>query len=148
MATFAAIEVVAGNGGPRGWRNVRIASGGGEGAAYARIDGAVLAVAEEREFELEAQLRSVNLVRGGSAAIPVSLRRAEGHDGTIQYAIENLPDGVAVETVETEDAGVAFRLTLRAAWDAAEGSFSGIAIVGTDTRGRSEQAPPITLIVD
>ena len=148
VATFAEIEVVAGNRGPRGWRNVRIASGGGEGAAYARIDGAVLAVAEEREFELEAQLRSVNLVRGGSAAIPVSLRRAEGHDGTIQYAIENLPDGVAVETVETEDSGAVCRLTLRAASDAAEGSFSGIAIVGTDTRGRSEQAPPITLIVD
>lgn len=148
VATFAPIEVVAGNGGPRGWRNVRIASGGGEGAAYARITGAVLAVAEEREFELEAQLRSVNLVSGGKATIPVSLRRAESHDGTIRYAIENLPDGVAVETVETDDAGAACRLTLRAASDAAKGSFSGIAIVGTDSKGRSEQAPPITLVVD
>ena len=145
---FAPIQVLAGDNGASGWRKVRISSGGGEGATFARISGAVLAVAEERSFELEAQLRSVNLVRGGKATIPVSLLRADGHDGGITYTIENLPDGVAVGPVEADEAGGGSRIMLQAASDAKKGSYSAIAVVGTDSEGRSEQAPPITLIVD
>ena len=146
--TFAPIQVVADGGGPRGWRNVRIASGGGEGATYARISGAVLAVAEERAFELEAQLRSVNLVRGGIAEIPVSVRMVEEYEGEIAYSVENLPGGVSVQDVASDNSGAGSRITLRAAPDATEGSYSAIAVIGTDSDGRSEQAPPITLVVD
>lgn len=147
-AAFSEFQVVAAAGGAAAWRNVRIASGGGEGATAARVDRAMLVVAEKPRFDLEAQLSSVNLVRSGSAEIPIAIRRRPGHAGAIRLAVENLPPGVSFEPVASLPDQERIAITVRAEAEAERGSFPSVAVVGSDDDGRTEQAPTIRIVVD
>ncbi len=129
------------------WRSVRISSGGGEGATFARVDQATLVVVERPEFALEAAASNVNLVRGGSAEIPVEIRRSAEFRGEIRLALENLPPGASAEpTVAAVDAK-SVTIRVRASEKAAPGRYSRVAILGS-SNGHTEEAPKITLQID
>ncbi|MBI1786707.1 MAG: hypothetical protein HYR60_04025 [Acidobacteria bacterium] len=130
------------------WRSVRIASGGGEGATFAKVTEATLAVAEQPHFSLEAAVTNLNLVRGGSAEFEVSIQRAESFDGAIRFSFENLPRGVtAAETVAPAGAG-RVKLRLEAAGTAAPGRAPRIIILGKAETGEVQEAPRIGLVID
>ena len=146
--TFAQVRAVSSADGSAAWNTVRIASGGGEGATQARVDRATVVVAERPEFSLEAQRNTVNLVRGGRAVIPIHVERREEFTSELSFRAENLPPGVLLRpsTVGSEASGIT--LTLEAAIDARTGSFGEVTVLGTSPMGHSEQAPPITVVVD
>ncbi len=141
----APVEVRAG--GHAAWRSVRIAGGGGEGAAFARVRTAALAVAEKPAFGLEATLNTVNLVRGGAAELPVQIQRAAAFHGEIRFSVENLPAGVALEEAVAAPDAASVTLRLRAAPDAPKGRASRVAVLGT-SQGQVQEAPRITVQVD
>lgn len=145
---FATARVVAAGSRTVAWRSVRIASGGGEGATEAQVAHVALAVAERPRFNLEAQLRTVNLVRGGSAQIPVAVRRAPDASGPLRFAVENLPKGLTFTANSFDQRTDRSTITLQAAAETAPGSYTTVAILGTDPSGATEQAPPITVVVD
>ncbi|MFN7921884.1 MAG: hypothetical protein U0Q16_17415 [Bryobacteraceae bacterium] len=142
--TYAAVRVVTGNAAPA-WRSVRISSGGGEGAAFARVDRAWFAVVEKPLFSLECASTSVNLVRGGGADLKVMIRRRPDFEEKLAFHAENLPVGVSVETVLSgkDEATLRFRATP----DAALGRAARVVILG-DGRGQTHQAPKIALVLD
>ena len=130
------------------WRTVRISSGGGEGATEARVSDVALAVAEPVRFNLEAQLRTVVLVRGTQARIPVEIRRKPGMVDPIRFDIENLPSGISFDPVCAKPGHDRITMPLSAGDDAIPGSYPGVAVLGTDLSGTTEQAPTITLVVN
>jgi len=144
--TFAQVQVRAGD--RIGWRSVRIASGGGEGATSARVQGATLTVAEKPHFVLEATLNTVNLVRGGMAEAPVEIQRQEGFAEEIRFSMDNLPPGVSLESAAAGLEAKTITLRLRAAPDASTGRASRVAILGTSAGGQVQEAPRITVQVD
>ena len=146
--TFAQVRVVSSADGLAAWNNVRIASGGGEGATQARIDHSTVVVAERPDFSLEAQRVTVNLVRGGSAVIPIHVGRREKFTSELSFLAENLPTGVLLKkfTADSEASGIT--LTLEADAHAQTGRYADVTLLGVDSTGRTEQAPPITVIVD
>ena len=133
-------------GGQTAWRSVRIASGGGEGATFGRVETATVVVAERPDFSLEAALSTVNLVRGGSAEIPVMIRRRPGFERAIRFSCLNLPQGVSLDPIESTSDAVILRLSASPA--AMLGRASRIAILGTYDGHRFEQAPKISIVVD
>jgi uncharacterized membrane protein len=142
--TYSQVQVRAE--GQTGWRSVRIASGGGEGATFARTEWATLAVAEKPQFALEATLNNVNLVRGGTVEVPVQITRRAGHAGEIRFSAENLPDGVTLEPVTSSGESVTLRF--RASVEARLGRAPRVAILGTTTDGHVQEAPRISVVVD
>ena len=146
--TYAQIRAVSSTDGSAAWNSVRIASGGGEGATQARVDCVTVVVAERPEFSLEAQRNTVNLVRGSHAVIPIHVERREDFTSELSFRAQNLPPGVVLRpsTVGWEASGIT--LTLEAAMDARTGSYGEVTVLGVDSTGHSEQAPPITVIVD
>ena len=144
----ATIEIVASGSSAPAWRSSRIASGGGEGATEARIHRVAVAPAERQRFEIEAQSRTVNLVRGGRAEVPVTVRREDGYAQPIRFGFENLPEGVTFEPAIAEAGASGIRIVLRAADDARRGTSPTVAILGADPAGRTEQAPVIAVVVE
>jgi hypothetical protein len=142
--TFAQVQVRAGD--RIGWRSVRIASGGGEGATFARTEWATLAVVEKPRFALEASLNNVNLVRGGTAEIPMRIQPTPESASEIRFSVENLPEGVSLEPAASGSDSVTLRL--RASPDARTGRYARLAILGTTTDGHVQEAPRITLVID
>ena len=146
--SHAQARIVSSVDGSIAWKSVRIASGGGEGATDGRVDSATVVVTERPEFSLEVQRNTVNLVRGGSAAVPVHLERRENFASELSFRAENLPPGVLLEPSTAGLAPSPITLTLKARSDARTGTFTHVTILGADSEGRTEQAPPFTLIVD
>lgn len=145
---FGTVKIVARNEGVVAWRTVRISSGGGEGATEARVNDIALAVAEPVRFNLEAQLRTVVIVRGTRAQIPVEIRRKPAMIDPIRFDIENLPAGISFDPVSAEPDRDTITMTVSAGDDAIPGSYPGVAVLGTDLSGTTEQAPTITLVVN
>jgi hypothetical protein len=135
------------SGGERAWRPVRIAGGGGEGAAFARMEDAMLVVAEKPLFSLEAAVTTLSLPRGASAMVPVMIRREEGFTAPIEFRLENLPPGVAMEPVTAAEGQSRAEIRLRASADARLGRAPRVAISGT-AGGQTQQAPRIGISVD
>lgn len=140
--THARIEV---KGGQLAWRQVRISSGGGEGATFANVDHAYLTVAEKPLFSLECAATAVNLVRGGTAELKVMIRRRDGFTEPVQLRALNLPAGV---TIEAPPAGSGLgTMRLRAAPDARLGRAARVAVTG-EGGGQMQEAPKISVLVD
>ena len=99
-------------------------------------------------FNLEAQLRTVVLVRGTQAQIPVEIRRKPCMVDPIRFDIENLPSGISFDPVSAKPGHDRITMTLSAGDDAIPGSYPGVAVLGTDLSGTAEQAPTITLVVN
>jgi hypothetical protein len=133
--------------GQHAWRSVRVNSGGGEGATFVRVDQALVSVSEKPNFSLEAQATNVNLPRGGSAMIPVAIRREKGFATPIAFTAENLPAGVTLEAVSAPADAERVQLKITAAADAALGRAPRVAVLGA-AAGESHEAPKITVQVD
>ncbi|MSV31614.1 MAG: hypothetical protein EXQ57_03755 [Bryobacterales bacterium] len=129
------------------WRSVRIASGGGEGAAFARVDSAVLTVAQKPNFSLEAAVSSVNIPRGGSARIPLTIRRETDFLAPIVLALDNLPPGVTMDALTVSSGQETAEITIRAAQSAIESRSPHVAILGA-ANGERQEAPRISVLVN
>lgn len=143
--TAARIFVKAG--GQTAWRSVRISSGGGEGAAFARVDSAVFTIAQKPNFSLEAAVSSVNIPRGGSAKIPVSIHREPGFLTPIAFQIDNLPAGVTMDPFTAGPDEQTAEITIRAAQSALESRSPRVAILGS-ANGEGQEAPRIPVLVN
>jgi hypothetical protein len=130
---------------PGAWTTAKISSGGGEGAAYARIDTPWLVIAEKPLFSLECAATSVNLVKGGTAELKVMLRRAPEFSGALRFHAENLPAGITLEGAN-EEAEIA-TLRFRAAPTVVAGRVPRIVIAATGA-GQTNMAPKISFVVD
>ena len=146
-AAHATIRVLAGDPPQPAWREVRISSGGGEGATFVRTDRAALVVAEAPRFSLEALLANVTVVRGGTAEVPVAIRRAGGFHEPIRFRMENLPRGVTCDDAEVPADALNAKIQLRADRTAPAGRSSRVAILGT-AGDNTEEAPRISVAVD
>jgi hypothetical protein len=129
------------------WRNVRISSGGGEGATFHRVESAVLAVAAKPNFSLEASASAVNVPPGGTGKIPVMIRREPGFRSPIQFQVENLPAGVSFEPFTAPPDAAQVELTLRAAPDAKPFRAPRVAVLGR-VADEWQEAPRIAVLVD
>jgi len=126
-------------------RQVRIASGGGEGATFAQMDHGWLVAAEKPQFSLECAATSVNLVRGGTADLKVMIRRRKDFSEPLRLRAQNLPNGV---TIESESAsGGTGSIRFRASADATLGRAARVAVIG-EAGGQQQEAPKISLLVD
>lgn len=142
----AAIDVSGG--GIPARRQLRIAGGGGEGAANAVLTGAQLTVVEPTSFSLEAALNSVNLVRGGQTELKVNIERAKDFTSPLRFRFEGLPAGVSADDVVAgPDEAVAI-LRLRATADVSPGRAARVLVIGRTETGEVQEAPRIGLIVD
>lgn len=135
------------SGGRAAWRPVRIASGGGEGATFARVDRALLTIAEKPSFSLEAAATNVSLPRGSMASIPVMIRREPDFTAPIRFKLENLPEGVSMEPALAEAGQDRIEIKLRAAETAAAGRAPRVAILGI-AGTEQQEAPRISIQVD
>ena len=147
-AGFGAVKVIARNEDAVAWRTVRISSGGGEGATEVRVNHIALALAEPVRFNLEAQLRTVEIVRGSRVQIPVEIRRKPGFVDPIRFDVENLPTGISFEPISAGPDDDRITMTVSAGDDAIPGSHPAVAVLGTDLSGTTEQAPTIALVVN
>ena len=145
---FGMVKIIASNEDAVAWRNVRISSGGGEGATEVRVEDIALAVAEPVRFNLEAQLRTVEIVRGTQMQIPVEIRRKPGMADPIRFGVENLPSGISFDPISAGPDQDGITMTVKAGDDAIPGSYPAVAVLGTDLSGTTEQAPTITLVVN
>ena len=128
--------------------SAEIASGGGEGATFARIATATLVVAEKPRFSLEAAATSVTLVRGGSVEVPVGIQRADGFAEPLEFSFESLPQGVTAERTVAEGGAAQVSLRLMAAADAPKVRFPRALILGKAAGGQVQEAPKIAITVD
>lgn len=133
--------------GQHGWRSVRVNSGGGEGAAFTRVEQALVTISQKPNFSLEAQATNVNVPRGGTAIIPVAIRREKEFATPIAFTAENLPSGVTLEAVSAPGDAALVQLKITASADAALGRAPRVAILG-NAAGESHEAPKITVQVD
>jgi hypothetical protein len=129
------------------WRNVRISSGGGEGATFHRVESALLAIAAKPNFSLEAAASAVNVPPGGTGKVPVMIRREPGFQAPIQFQAENLPPGVTLEPFTAPPDAAQVELTLRAAPDAKPFRAPRVAVLGL-AAGELQEAPRIAVLVD
>ncbi|MFN0103354.1 MAG: hypothetical protein ACKV2U_14855 [Bryobacteraceae bacterium] len=143
--TAQTIKVIAGP--EPAWRSVRISSGGGEGAAFARADNAVITIAQKPNFSLEAAASAINVPRGGTAKIPVTIRRETGFQAPITFHLDNLPDGVAMDPLTVDPTHETAEITIRAAQNAPESRAPRVAILGTANQEQQE-APRISVLVN
>lgn len=142
---FANVHVEVG--GSPAWRNIRVASGGGEGAAFVRVGVATLTIAEKPLFSLEAAVSAVPLPAGAMAEVPVTVRRAEGFSGPIAFRVENLPPGVTAEPVTAGPNSLQATLVLKAAPGAARIRAARVAILGSSS-SQEQEAPKIAVLVE
>lgn len=144
-AAAAPVEVKIG--GLPAWLSVRISSGGGEGAAYARTGRTIIAVAEKPNFSLEASASAVNVPRGGAAKIPVAIRREPGFRAPINFRLENLPVGVTMDPLTVGPEAESAEITIRASADAPRARAPRVAILGL-AQSEQQAAPRMSVLVD
>jgi hypothetical protein len=142
-----AAKVIVKIGAEPAWRSVRIASGGGEGAAFARVDSAVITIAQKPSFSLEAGVSAINVPRGGAAKIPVTIRREPNFQSPITFQLENLPPGVTMDPLTVNPDQQTAEITIRAAPSANEARAPRIAILG-DANGERQEAPRISILIN
>ena len=131
------------------WQSVKISSGGGEGATYATVHEATLAVAEKPQFSLEAAITTLNLVKGGTAEFVVGIKRAADFTAPIRFSFENLPDGVTAENLTAPGMDNSVRIRLKASAEARAGRYTRVAILGqAEPRGQIQEAPRVGLTID
>lgn len=145
---FAQIKVVADQSRQPAWQSVRITSGGGEGATFASVEKATLAVIEPSRFGLEVGFSAANLVKGGAVEIPVTIARADGFDEPIRLSAINLPEGVEVEPATAEGPQTSVTMKLRASASVETGTYRWVSILGESSSGKIEEASKITVTID
>src|SRR5262249_42455028 len=146
--TSAQITVTGRGTGPAR-QSVRISSGGGEGATYATVREATLAVAEKPQFSLEAAVTTLNLVKGGTAEFVVGINRAANFTGPIRFFFENLPDGVTAENLTAAGMDNSVRIRLRASAETRGGRYTRVAILGqAEPDGQIQEAPRVGVTID
>jgi hypothetical protein len=128
--------------------NVEIKGPGGEGATYAEVREATLAVVERPLFALEAGVTTLNAVRGGTAEVPVTIQRANGFTGAVRFRFENLPDGIEIEELTASGAQDRAKIRLHVGQGVRPGRYARIAIIGASEGTAVEEAPAIKLVVD
>lgn len=143
----AAAKIAVKLGGEPAWRSVRIASGGGEGATFARVDHAILTISRKPNFSLEASTSQVNIPRGGTAKIPLAIRREPGFLAPITFQLENLPDGVTMDPLTIGPDQAIADIQIRAAQSAIVARAPRVAILGT-ANGEQQEAPRFTVLID
>ncbi len=143
----AAARVTVKAAGLPAWRTVRVSSGGGEGATFTRVDFAILTIARKPNFSLEASASAVNVPRGGSAKIPVMIRREPGFLAPIAFQLDNLPSGVTMDPLSVGPDQSNAEITIRAAASAREARAPRVAILGAAS-GELQEAPRISVLVD
>ena len=143
---FGHIEIVSAA--HTAWRAARISSGGGEGAASAKVYRATLAVAEQPRFSLEAAASTINLVRGGTAEFTVSIQRAAGFREAVRFSMENLPAGVTLAEAAAGPDVKDVKLKLTAAPSTRTGRAARVAILGAADCGETAEAPRVSLSID
>lgn len=144
--TMAQVRVHGGD--AQAWRSARIASGGGEGATFARIATTTLVVAEMPLFSLEPAATAVTLVRGGSVEVPVVIQRADGFAEPVEFSFDSLPEGVTAERTVAEGGATQVSLRLTASADASKVRFPRALILGKAVGGQVQEAPKIAITVD
>ena len=145
---WSQILVVAGEAARPAWRAVKIASGGGEGAAFADVTRLTLGVAEKSRFSLEAQLSSANLVRGGRVRIPMEVNRTDGFEEEITFWVENLPAEVTLEPVKASKDETSVTIHLCAGASVETRPYRRVVILGRSSSGEVQQAPKISVTID
>ncbi len=129
------------------WRSVRISSGGGEGATFARVDQATLVVAEKPRFSFEPEATSISIVRGSTTELLLAIRRAKGFEGEIQLAAEYLPAGVRLEPATAGAGDTSVTIRFSADPNAAAGRSPRVLLRGRDAEGHRQDAPRISVTV-
>jgi hypothetical protein len=147
-AGYASIAVSSPQAKRQAWRYLTITSDGGSASTPARLDRAVIAVAEKPLFGLEPALTTVNLVRGQSVEIPVEIHRAATFAEQIQFGFENLPPGVTAEPSSAFASAQFAKIRVHAAREAAPGKYAHVVILGTSVGGRVEPAPQVQISVE
>jgi hypothetical protein len=138
---------VTGKGAGAAWQSVKISSGGGEGATYATVREATVAVAEKPQFSLEAAVTTLNLVKGGTAEFVVGIKRAGNFTAPIRFSFENLPDGVTAENLM--GTGNSARIRLKASAETKAGRYTRVAILGqAEPGGQIQEAPRVGVTID
>ncbi len=145
---WAEVEVVSPVADGPAWRSVRISSGGGEGATFAPVRKAALAVVEKPMFSLEAQTRALPVVRGGMAEFLVTVVWREGFGETVRLQAENLPKSVEMVPAMVRPMEESVKITLKAAKDAPVGRAGRVSVVGVAENGHTQAAPKIAVQVD
>ena len=124
-------------------------SGGGEGATYATVREATLAVAEKPQFSLEAAVTTLNLVKGGTAEFVVGIKRAADFTAPIRFSFENLPEGVTAENLTGTGMDNSARIRLKASAEARAGRYTRVAILGqAQPGGQIQEAPRVGVTID
>jgi hypothetical protein len=146
--THAQIAVKGTGIGPA-WQSVKISSGGGEGATYATVREATLAVVEKPRFSLEAAVTTLDLVKGGTADFVVGIKRAENFASPIHFSFENLPPGVTAENLTAAGADSSVRIRLKASAETPAGRYTRVAILGTAGEGgQIQEAPRVGITIN
>jgi hypothetical protein len=123
--------------------------GTGPGFLDYRPARALLAVVEPTRFSLESMLRTFVIVRGLPADLPVKVIRSEGFDAPLEFEMENLPQGVKLESWEMLDEGRQALLHLRASEDAVPIRHSDLVVIARANGGKQvESAPAVGLQLD
>lgn len=146
--THAQITVTGKGTGPA-WQSVKISSGGGEGATYATVREATLAVVEKPQFSLEAAVTTLDLVKGGTAEFVVGIKRAENFTEPIRFSFENLPAGVTAENLTAAGVDNSVRIRLKASAETQAGRYTRVAILGrAGEEGQIQEAPKIGITIN
>ena len=138
---------VTGKGTGAAWQSVKISSGGGEGATYARVLESTLVVVEKPRFSLEAAVTTLDLVKGGMAEFTVGIKRAENFTPPNLFSFENLPLGVTAENLTAGGSDNSIRIRLRASADAPAGRYTRVAILGQG-EGQIQEAPRVGITIN
>ena len=125
----------------------------GEGPGFLQYETPqpLLSVVEPTRFSLETMLKTVVIVRGQRAEVPVALTREEGFEPPLEFSIENLPPGLKLEGWQELDEGKMLKLLLQADEDATpvrHSSFVVIAKALTSSGIIMESAPAVGLRLD
>jgi hypothetical protein len=140
---------IKGTGTGGAWQSVKISSGGGEGATYATVREATLAVVEKPRFSLEAAVTTLDLVKGGTADFVVGIKRAENFASPIHFSFENLPPGVTAENLTAAGADSSVRIRLKASAETPAGRYTRVAILGTAGEGgQIQEAPRVGITIN
>jgi hypothetical protein len=146
--THAQITITGKGTGPA-WQSVKISSGGGEGATYATVREAALAVVEKPQFSLEAAVTTLDLVKGGTAEFVVGIKRAENFTAPIRFSFENLPPGVTAENLTAAGADSSVRIRLKASVETPAGRYTRVAILGrAGEEGQIQEAPKVGITIN
>jgi hypothetical protein len=141
--------VVKGKGTGPARQSVKISSGGGEGATYATVQEATLAVVEKPQFSLEAAVTTLDLVKGGMAEFAVGIKRAENFESPIRFSFENLPPGVTAENLTAAGTDSSVIIRLKASDETPAGRYTRVAILGTAAKGgQVQEAPKVGITIN